>query len=239
MIVLLNNALKCSDFPSFNLHFVSLMQNSLRSQQLALQITLDIRDRPNLSFLAPLSLVLANIILLYFLFFCLFWFAFFFSVYPFDEKDQICNRRQNIKHPTALLQVKKRGKGPFYLTSVVPSVLQTRDCYHWKPTVLYSPCHRFTGIQSYSYTDGRRVEADVEVTEDRTGTSRSESRALANWATTALWTRVKCNNHIIYDKKKRKKKKKKTSPVSSQPSKLPHSWLRQFTQLLTAVAGFN
>ena len=28
---------------------------------------------------------------------------------------------------------------------------------------------RFTGIQSYSYTDQRKVEADVEVTEDRTG----------------------------------------------------------------------
>jgi len=27
---------------------------------------------------------------------------------------------------------------------------------------------RFTGIQSYSYTDQRKVEADVEVTEDRT-----------------------------------------------------------------------
>ena len=28
---------------------------------------------------------------------------------------------------------------------------------------------RFTGIQSYSYTDQRKVEADIEVTEDRTG----------------------------------------------------------------------
>ena len=28
---------------------------------------------------------------------------------------------------------------------------------------------RFTGIQSYSYMDQRKVEADVEVTEDRTG----------------------------------------------------------------------
>ena len=28
---------------------------------------------------------------------------------------------------------------------------------------------RFTGIQSYSYTDQRKVEADVEVTENRTG----------------------------------------------------------------------
>ena len=28
---------------------------------------------------------------------------------------------------------------------------------------------RFTGIQSYSYMDQRKVEGDVEVTEDRTG----------------------------------------------------------------------
>ena len=28
---------------------------------------------------------------------------------------------------------------------------------------------RFTGIQSYGYTDQRKVERDVEVTEDRTG----------------------------------------------------------------------
>ena len=28
---------------------------------------------------------------------------------------------------------------------------------------------RFTGIQSYGYTDQRKVETDVEVTEDRTG----------------------------------------------------------------------
>ena len=28
---------------------------------------------------------------------------------------------------------------------------------------------RFTGIQSYGYTDQRKVEADVEVIEDRTG----------------------------------------------------------------------
>ena len=48
------------------------------------------------------------------------------------------------------------------------------DCYRWKPTVRPLPplplsVLRFTGIQSYSYTDQRKVEADVEVTEDRTG----------------------------------------------------------------------
>ena len=28
---------------------------------------------------------------------------------------------------------------------------------------------RFTGIQSYGYTDQRKFETDVEITEDRTG----------------------------------------------------------------------
>ena len=39
----------------------------------------------------------------------------------------------------------------------------------------------FTSIQSYGYTDQKKVATDVEVT----GTSRPESCALANWATTA------------------------------------------------------
>ena len=57
---------------------------------------------------------------------------------------------------------KGKGKGHFYLTSVVPSV----------PTRLQSmplSVLRFTGIQHYSYTDQRKVEADVEVNEGRTG----------------------------------------------------------------------
>ena len=36
-------------------------------------------------------------------------------------------------------------------------------------TPLPLPVLRFTGIQSYGYTDQRKVETDVEVTEDRTG----------------------------------------------------------------------
>ena len=36
-------------------------------------------------------------------------------------------------------------------------------------TPLPLPVLRSTGIQSYGYTDQRKVEADVEVTEDRTG----------------------------------------------------------------------
>ena len=43
---------------------------------------------------------------------------------------------------------------------------------------------RFTGIQSYSYTDQRKVEADVKVTEDRTG-DLSLRKPLAILATTA------------------------------------------------------
>ena len=68
--------------------------------------------------------------------------------------------------------IEGKGKGQFYLTSVVPSVPTRR--YQWTPTVRPLPplplsVLRFTGIQSYSYTDQRKVEADVEVTEDRTG----------------------------------------------------------------------
>ena len=44
---------------------------------------------------------------------------------------------------------------------------------------------RFTGIQSYGYTDQRKVETDVRSLKIEPETSRSESRALANWATTA------------------------------------------------------
>ena len=35
------------------------------------------------------------------------------------------------------------------------------------------------------------------------------------------------------------KQKKRTSPVSYQPQKLPHSRLRAFTQVHTAVADIN
>ena len=43
----------------------------------------------------------------------------------------------------------------------------SRRCALYPPLPLSVLC--FTGIQSYSYTDQRKVEADVEVTEDRTG----------------------------------------------------------------------
>ena len=40
--------------------------------------------------------------------------------------------------------------------------------YQWKPTVRPLTVLRFTGIYSYSYTDQRKVETDVEVTKDQT-----------------------------------------------------------------------
>ena len=67
---------------------------------------------------------------------------------------------------------KGKGKGHFYLTSVVPSVptrLLSMEADGAPSTPLPLSVLRFTGIQSYSYMDQRKVEADVEVTEDRTG----------------------------------------------------------------------
>ena len=58
-----------------------------------------------------------------------------------------------------------------YLTSVVPSV--TRLVSMEADGVPFTPLPlsvlRFTGIQSHGYTDQRKVETDVDVTEDRTG----------------------------------------------------------------------
>ena len=58
-----------------------------------------------------------------------------------------------------------------YLTLVVPSVTRLVSMEAngapftpWPLSVL-----RFTGIQSYGYTDQRKIETDIEVTEDRTG----------------------------------------------------------------------
>ena len=84
----------------------------------------------------------------------------------------------------SLPSIFKKGKGPFYLTSVVPSVLQTRDCYQWKPTVRPRPplplsVLRFTGIQSYTRIRGKSKQT-LKSLKIEPGTSRSESRALAN-----------------------------------------------------------
>ena len=55
-----------------------------------------------------------------------------------------------------------------YLTSVVPSVtrLVSIEANGAPFTPLPLAVLRFTGIQSYGYTDQRKVETDVEVTED-------------------------------------------------------------------------
>ena len=44
---------------------------------------------------------------------------------------------------------------------------------------------RFTGVQSYGYTDQRKSKQTLKSRKIEPETSRSESRALANWATTA------------------------------------------------------
>ena len=55
--------------------------------------------------------------------------------------------------------------------SVVPSV--TRLVSMEANGALFTPLSmsvlRFAGIQSYGYTDQKKVETDVQVTEDRTG----------------------------------------------------------------------
>ena len=58
-----------------------------------------------------------------------------------------------------------------YLTPVVPSVtrLVSMEADGAPFTPLPLSVLRFTGIQSYGYTDQRKVETDVKVTEDRTG----------------------------------------------------------------------
>ena len=62
---------------------------------------------------------------------------------------------------------------------------------------------RFTGIHSYSYTDPRKVEADVEVTEDRIRDLSLRKPRTSQLSTTAPWTRrtvtyctIHCNNNL-------------------------------------------
>ena len=74
-----------------------------------------------------------------------------------------------------LLKVTDKGKGHFLLnvgSSFSPSderlLSMEADGAPSTPPLVLSVL-RFMGIQSYGYTDQRKVEADVEVTEDRTG----------------------------------------------------------------------
>ena len=76
---------------------------------------------------------------------------------------------------------KKRVKS-LYLTSVVPSVarLVSMEADGAPFTPLPLSVLRFTGIQSYGYTDQRKVETDVRSLKIESETSRSESWELAN-----------------------------------------------------------
>ena len=58
-----------------------------------------------------------------------------------------------------------------YITSVVPSVTRLVSMEANGAPFTSPPLSvlRLTGVQSYGYTDQRKVEIDVEVTEDRTG----------------------------------------------------------------------
>ena len=64
---------------------------------------------------------------------------------------------------------------------------------------------RFTGIQSYGYTDQRKVEADVEVTEDRTGdlslrkprTSQLSHDCFYKAVIVQLYTSCACNCTVV------------------------------------------
>ena len=66
-------------------------------------------------------------------------------------------------------EVKVKGKVTLF-TSVVASVTRmvSLEANGAPFTPLPLSVLRFTGIQSYGYTDKRKVETDVEVTEDRT-----------------------------------------------------------------------
>ena len=86
---------------------------------------------------------------------------------------------------------KGKGKGPFYLTSVVPSVLQLRETAinGSRRCALYPPCHCQCSVLRVFKAIATRIRGKSKQTlkslKIEPGTSRSESRALAYWATTA------------------------------------------------------
>ena len=97
--------------------------------------------------------------------------AFFVSKWELVARFCVANYSVYFNYASKV-KVKGKGKGHFYLTSVVPSVptrLLSMEADGAPSTPLPLSVLRFTGIQSYSYTDQRKVEADVEVTEDQTG----------------------------------------------------------------------
>ena len=81
---------------------------------------------------------------------------------------------------------KGKGKGPFYLTSVVPSVLQLRETAinGSRRCALYPPCHCqcsvlrvFKAIATRNRGKSKQTLKSLKI---EPGTSRSESRALAS-----------------------------------------------------------
>ena len=91
-----------------------------------------------------------------------------------------------VRLPQNCQKIKVKGKGikSLNLTLVVPSVtrlvLMGADGAPSTPPFLPLSVLRFTGIQSYGYTDQRKVEQDVRSLKIEPETSCSESRALAN-----------------------------------------------------------
>ena len=91
--------------------------------------------------------------------------------YNHDSSAQNKNKIINKCTLRSTVELKVKKVKSLYLMSVVPSttrlVLLEVDGEPSTPLPLSVLC--FMGIQSYGYTDQRKVEADVEVTEDRTG----------------------------------------------------------------------
>ena len=100
------------------------------------------------------------------------------NCYNHDSSAQ--NKNKFIKKCTLrwTVELKVKKVKALYLTSVVPSatrlILLEADGAPFTPLPLSVLC--FTGIQSYGYTDKRKVETDVEVTEERTGSDLSHRK---------------------------------------------------------------
>ena len=71
-----------------------------------------------------------------------------------------------------------------YITSVVPSVARLVSMEADGAPFTSPPLSvlRLTGVKSYGYTDQRKVEIDVEVTEDRTGDLSPRTSQLSHMA---------------------------------------------------------
>ena len=91
------------------------------------------------------------------------------------------NDRNRVKSQTFC-----KGKGHLYLTSVVPSVLQARDCYQWKPTVRPLPpcldcqCSVLRVFKAMATRIRGKTKRTLKSLKIKPGTSRSESGALTN-----------------------------------------------------------